>query len=147
MKYFNEAVFAVMRAIGSDAEHRLQRARELSPRYGEIAAGGAHMDYFVPGEALSELLRVFRKGSHPDEAAAAAKVYAREMVAKWNKHRGGDYQTYLSDGCADTTIDHAWRKLRNAIPVAPRLVLDLSAFRREALLAVQIATFQARLRA
>lgn len=117
MRYFNEAVFAAMRAIGADAQHRLQRSRELSPRYGEIAAGGAHMDYFIPGEALSEFLRYLRKGVHPDTAETAAKVYAREMVAKWNKHRGGDYHTHRSECTADSTIEHAWRMVRALIPV------------------------------
>jgi hypothetical protein len=121
VRYFNDAVFAAMRAIDADAQNRLRRSRELSPRYGEIAVGGAHMDYFIPGEALSEFLRGLRKGAHPDAAVAAAKVYAREMVARWNKHRGGDYQTHLSEGCADTTIDQAWRRVLAVIPVEAAL--------------------------
>lgn len=126
MKYFNEAVFAAMRAIDADAQHRLQRSRDLSPRYGEIAAGGAHMDYFIPGEALSEFLRELRKGAHPDAAAAAAKVYARQMVARWNKHRGSDYQTHRSECTADTTIEHAWRQVRAVLPIeSPSIIPPL----------------------
>jgi hypothetical protein len=108
------AVFAEMRRLDERAEANLEKSRDLTPRHGEVAVGGAHMDYFIPGEAIAQFLRLLRRGNSPDVAAKGAKEYAREIVAKWNKQRGGDYQTHRWEGSADNLIEDAERSIRNA---------------------------------
>ena len=112
-----EAVFAVMREIGADAERRLQKSRDLMPRYGEIAAGGDHMREFFPADALSTFLRGLRNGYDPDTAALLAKTSSRRSVKRWNQHRGGDYQTHVWEETAFAAVDRAVVRVKSATPV------------------------------
>lgn len=110
------AVFAVMREIGADAERRLQNSRGLTPRGGMVAVGGAHMDDFFSGNALSEFLRALRSGVLPDDAAVIAKTAGQDSVHTWNKSRGNDYTVHRWEHTADEAVDSAAARIKRVMP-------------------------------
>jgi hypothetical protein len=119
---FAESVRAVMREVRAESDRYLERARQLSPRGGEVAVGGTHFDAFLRGEARASLLRGFGKLKPNDLSVTAletAKTDAREMVAKWNARR--EYQVHRWDGSADAVIETAYNRIVNAIAAAERL--------------------------
>ena len=111
-----EKVFVVMRGLNDEVDKLEKKHRELSPRYGEIAAGGAHMDPFFKTEAIRGFLRSLRNGGTPEEAVAAGSTDADYAVEKWNKSRGRDYHTHRSaKGSQDSILwDYARRVIRAA---------------------------------
>jgi hypothetical protein len=107
-------VLAAMRELLAEAEALHERARELMPRNGEVAAGGAHMDFFLPANAVDEFLRELRRGHDVGVCVLFAKHMARESVRKWNAHRGADYQTHRWVDCCNEAIERAARKIITA---------------------------------
>ena len=88
-----EAVYSVMRLIGTEADRADAEHLRLRPRYGEIAVGGAHMDPFFRSEALNGLLRALRTGANPTDAIIVGNAEANLAIKIWNKSRR-DYQVH-----------------------------------------------------
>jgi len=103
-----ESVFAKMRKIDEEAQSYRNAGNRLSPKYGEIAVGGAHFDELMKAEGRESFLRHLRNGKTPWEAAQAAKEDAKAMVQKFNT--GREYQTRRYEGTADSWLDDLARR-------------------------------------
>jgi hypothetical protein len=109
-----EAVNAILRKMNEEAERLLAKHKQLSPRYGEIPMGGAHIDPMVQAYAIEGMLRAVLRGATVDEAIEAGKQDARLTVQKWNAIRKRDVHTQRWEGMADTDLEHLGRQLREA---------------------------------
>lgn len=116
--WHTDAVFAVMREIGREADRLDERSKSRLPR-GGLPVGGAHMDDFLPSNALHEFLRALRRGYRPDTAALLAKAATREAVRTWNRQRGtgpiGGLDAHRWEGTCDDIIAAAARKVEKSI--------------------------------
>lgn len=56
-----EALFAVMRRLGADADRYRDEAQRLSAPHGTVAVGGAHMEPLVKAVILEGYLRALRR--------------------------------------------------------------------------------------
>ena len=108
-----EPVFAVMRRLREKADGLLAESRACLPRYGEVAAGGAHMDGLMRGGGLCKFLCELGVGRTPQQAAESAKVEAALYADKWNKRASYHVQRWLKG--ADALIDDAMRAILNAV--------------------------------
>ena len=80
-----------MRKIDDEAEQAYALHRELSPRYGEVAVGGAHMDSFFRAEGIRGLCSAVNRGLSVSEAVEAGNQRAKEAIQKWNARKGVDF--------------------------------------------------------
>ena len=99
-----EAVYAVMRAIGDDADRAREEHERLRPRYGEVAVGAAHMDPFFRMEAAHEFLAGLRRGERPAEAGIAAQSAVLNAVRLHNGHRPRDVDWHRWERTCDGLI-------------------------------------------
>jgi hypothetical protein len=110
-----ESVFTIMRKVGADKDRLLEEHRRLSPRYGEIAVGGAHIDLMIQAYAREDLLCALNKGATVVEAIEAGKAVARLAAQKFNASRKHEYQVHRPEGMADAALEHIGRQLRDAV--------------------------------
>ena len=92
-EHTREKVFAEMRSLRQKSDSYLTSANQLQPKYGEIAAGGVHIDAFARGEALAVFLRCLSTGDTPQVALEKANTEAELIFDNWNKSRK-DYQVH-----------------------------------------------------
>lgn len=111
---YRERVFAVMRKIDKKADFHFTQERNLTPRGGAVAVGGAHFDEFLRGNAIRVFNRVIGKGQTPDQAREMAQRDSADAVKKWNRSRGKDFQVHRSTGSVDPLIDTIWRQVLRA---------------------------------
>lgn len=106
-----------MRRIGAQADLENERHNFARPRYGEVSWGGGHFDHLLRAETRYEFLRRLRAGDTPEEANAAAKGYAAEMVRKWNRNpcqsvsANARYELERWEQTADEWLDDAMRAI------------------------------------
>lgn len=79
-----ESIFSIMRTMSEESFELWRRARDLSPRFGEIAAGSADMDYVFKATATDSFLRGLRSGLNPEESMEKASKDSAEAINKWN---------------------------------------------------------------
>ncbi len=109
-----EKLFAEMRRINEKADRFNTQHKRLSPDYGKIPVGGAHMEPFFQYEAASNFLRCLRNGSTPFQAAEFAKYEAAKAIKKWNSSRK-DYQIHRWPQAMDFVIDGYLRSVLESV--------------------------------
>jgi len=82
-----EVLFGEMRKIDKIIEKLRQKYMELSPKYGEIAVGGAHMDSFFEMVEYEGFLRGLRKGNDPSFSLKLGLKDRQAAIIKWNRQR------------------------------------------------------------
>lgn len=109
-----QAAYAAMREIDARAQQADKNERALRAPQGSIPVGSAGFDEFIRAEGPNEFLRGLRKGLTPEQAEAAAKVYAREAVAKHNAARK-DRDWQRADMTGDSAIERARQNVESVI--------------------------------
>lgn len=94
-----EALFLFMRTIDAEVDRNLTEHRQLSPPYGQIAAGAAHFDPFLRAAVTQDYLGCLRSGKTPEEAEQYAIEHGQLCVKKHNEKRPKD-STWLR--CKDS---------------------------------------------
>lgn len=116
-----EPVLAVMRQLRDQATRLEESYRDMAKHCGSrLPVGGAHFDYWVKGQALSDFLGAIGKGRTPEEAMAFAKGEACLAIKKWNANpravsiTGKKYELERWVGMCDTMLEHAMRQVSQA---------------------------------
>ena len=109
-----EAVFVVMRDVQSQTDSLLEMHRKLSPPFGQIPVGGAHIDPMIQAYAREGMLRELNRGATIAIAIDAGKQEADLTAKNWNRIRPGEYQVERPMGMANSALDHIGRRLQEA---------------------------------
>ena len=113
-----EPVYKAMREIDAKALKYQHEHQRLSPPYGAIAVGGAHMDPFFRAEGLWAFLASLG-GQVPvnsvlEEAEQAGHEASAFAISKWNASRL-DHVVHRYAGSADAEVTAARRRIEQAI--------------------------------
>lgn len=79
-----ESVFIIMRQLDDIIYHELEQARNLAPRNGQLAIGGADFDHVLKGSILAEFVYALNQGMSKQEAYELATSRGKDFVANWN---------------------------------------------------------------
>ncbi len=109
------AVHEMMRRIRAKADEANEQHRALSPPYGQIAVGGAHMDPFFRSEALNGFLRALSNGADPMSAVEIGNTDANYAIEKFNKSRGNDYVVHRAWDMERSHLEHWGRAVLRAV--------------------------------
>lgn len=97
--------------ISQEADRADAQHRALSPPYGSIAVGGAHMDPFFRSEALRAFIHAAAiNPCTPADAVQAGNEAANFAVKKWNASRG-DYQVHRALNGEESHLWHIARRI------------------------------------
>lgn len=110
-----EKLFAEMRSIDKDAQSYMQKGRDLSPRGGAIAVGGAHFEQTLKGEVISSYLRALRNGAEPKDALAKAETDRSSYVKTWNTQHSKDYVLQRADTAEQSLLEGIHRRVLAAV--------------------------------
>lgn len=109
----DERLFPLMREMGEIANKLRANSQQLSPRVGEIAIGGAHMDPLFRAVGLEQVLRTLRQGGGIDWAIDSGKLAAKHSIQKWNDQR--EWQVHRWENGVDSFLDGWQRRLEEEI--------------------------------
>ncbi len=105
-----ELLYAAMREIDAQSMKYEHEHRRLSPPYGSVAVGGAHMDPFFRAEGLRGFLRGLRDKKSPEEAEQMGCEAGAFAINKWNNSRL-DYVVHRWEKSVDSVVRSARQKI------------------------------------